>query len=298
MDFSKEIFRAHMVGKIVDVPKTLTVNQNETLLAYREKPKLTEKQQKTLMRLEVKLLDSKKYSLSDSTKKLLNQYVFYKKTGRKNILEAKYLEKGIVKEKEARDLMSQVLGKMLVKDDERKCNEWVSGARDIMESDVILDIKNAWSFESFNNLLIDKENELYLRQMDTYMDLWGIKESIVCHVLVDTPHNLVNDEIRRLSYKDDIMTIEGDIMDSSIPQVKNLISNSIFTRKGLEEFCHQSTNVMIEWFDDFIEVPINERIHMIPHSFDPIRIEQRNECIKLAREYMGTVKPMNNIIHY
>ena len=47
---------------------------------------------------------------------------------------------------------------------------------------------------------------------------------------------------------------------------------------------------------DFNEIPVEQRIHMIPHSFDKLRIQQRNECIKLAREYMNTIKPINNII--
>lgn len=297
MDFSNYIFRSHMVGKIIDVPKMLTSNQAETLTALRVKENRTEKQTETWHALETKLIESRNYTLSDSTKKTLNQIVFYEKTKRVKILEAKYLDKGIACEKQARDLMSEVLGMMLIKDDERKTNDFVTGKRDIMHPEIILDIKSSWSFESFNNLLIEKENEINLRQMDSYMDLWGIPNSIVCHVLVDTPENLVNDEVRRLSYKEDVMTIEGDIRDWAIPLVKDVVSNQIFTREGLENYCMQSTNVMIEWFDDFIEIPKHERIHMIEHPFDKGRIEQRNECIKLARKYMNTVKPINNIVN-
>lgn len=296
MKFDDYIFRCHMVGNIIDIPKPLTLNQNDTLIGLRAKDTLTTKQKETLIALEYKLNESKKFELSDSSKKTLNNIVFYEKTGRVKILEAKYLDKGLAKEKEARDLMSEVLGVNLIKDDERKTNKYVSGKRDIKHPEIVLDVKSAWSYESFNKLLIDKENETNLRQMDSYMDLWSIKESIVAHVLVDTPEKLINDELRRLSYKEDVMTIEGDIRDEAIPEVKTLVNNLIFTRKGLEEYCHQSINVMIEWFDDFIEVPKKERIHMIPHSFDKVRIEQRNTCIKLAREYMKTVKPNNTII--
>ncbi|MGB0896864.1 MAG: hypothetical protein ACPGRW_06050 [Flavobacteriaceae bacterium] len=297
MNFDKYIFRSHMVGKIIDVPKPLTFNQNDTLIGLRSKEKLTPKQKITLTSLEHKLNESKIFKLSDATKKTLNKIVFYEKTGRVKILEAKYLDKGLAKEKDARDLMSEVLDFNLIKDDERKSNDFVTGQRDIKHDEIIIDIKSSWSYESFNNLLIEKENEVNLRQMDSYMDLWKLKESIVAHVLVDTPINLINDELRRLSYKEDIMTIEGDIRDEAIPEVKTLLNNMIFTRKGLEEYCQQSINVMIEWFDDFKEVSKKERIHMIPHSFDNVRIEQRNECIKLSRKYMNTVKPINNIIN-
>ena len=90
--------------------------------------------------------------------------------------------------------------------------------------------------------------------------------------------------------------MNGDVRDEFIGDVVELVCNHIFTRKGLEEYCLQSSNVHLEWFMDFNEIPVAERLHMIPHSFDKLRIQQRNECITLAREYMNTIKPINNII--
>ena len=56
-----------------------------------------------------------------------------------------------------------------------KNNSWVTGAIDIEPSHLIIDIKSSWSWESFCKILQDKPNELYLRQGDSYMDLWGVK---------------------------------------------------------------------------------------------------------------------------
>lgn len=296
MNFDEYVFRCHMLGKIIDVPKPLTANQEETLKAYKDKETLTIKQHETLIALQHKLNESKKFKLSDSSKKELTKIVQYEKSGRSKILYAKYLDKGLAKEKDARDLISEVLGVNLIKDPERKTNKWVTGERDVYHDDLLIEIKTAYSFESFNNILLEKANEIYLRQNDSYMDLWGIKDGLICHVLVDTPNSLVDDEIRRLSYKEDIMTIEGDIREDAIDLVKTTVSNQIYTRKGLEEYCQWSATVHIEWFDDFIEIPVNERIHMIPNKFDKVRIEQRNECIKLGRKFMNTVKPINNVI--
>jgi hypothetical protein len=129
------------------------------------------------------------------------------------------------------------------------------------------------------------------------MELWDSKNSIICHCLIDTPIQLVNNEIRTLSYKVDLYNPGGDIYDDRIPEVKSVIQNHIFTRKGLEEYCQQSTNIFIEWFDDFKEIPKEQRVHMIEHPFSQDRIEQRNECIIKAREYMNTIKPTNKIIN-
>jgi hypothetical protein len=128
------------------------------------------------------------------------------------------------------------------------------------------------------------------------MDLWNIKDSLLVHVLVDTPFNLIDDEIKRLDWKYNISDFNGDIRDEFIGDVVDLVQNHIFTRKGLEDYCLESSNVHIEWFDNFIELGDDQRIHMISHSYENERIEQRNECIKIARQYMNDVRPINNII--
>ena len=95
-------------------------------------------------------------------------------------------------------------------------------------------------------------------------------------------------------YQDNILDMDGNVRDESIDKVKKIVTNHIFSRKGLKDFCDYSANVYLEWFDDFIEIPEQERVHMISHSFDKTRIEQRNRCISLSREFMNTVKPINN----
>lgn len=303
VNFNNYIFRSSFVGNIVSVPKPLTKNQMETMLVYREKEKLTEKQHKDLVSLEYKNNESKEYKLTEGAKKLLNKIVFYEKHGRINLLEMDTLEKGNRVEKQARDLMTKVLGIPLVKDDERRTNEWVTGKRDINSSDVIFDIKAKFDFDSFNSSLLDSSNEVYLRQLDCYMELWELKDAILCHVLIDTPSDIIVRELNRLQWKNVVLDIghssfiDGSITsDDSIELIVSEINNHIYTREGLQNFCDEFQAIKIEWFKDFKEIPEKERVHMVSHSFDKERIEQRNECIKLARDYMKTVQPINNII--
>jgi hypothetical protein len=301
MNFDNHIFRSHSVGTIVNVPKPLTANQTETLTDYRNRANgegrpLTDNQKKTWHSLEHKYNESQTYSLNDTAKKYLTDLVFEARTGRRSKLETKYFSKGIEAEKAGRDLTSRILNIMLIEDDERKSNEWVTGKRDVKSNELIIDIKSAWSFESFNKHLLSTPNEIYLRQLDCYMDLWNIKDSLLVHVLVDTPFNLIDDEIKRMDWKYNISDMNGDIRDEFISDVVDLVSNHIFTRKGLEDYCLESSNVHIEWFDNFIELGDDQRIHMISHSYDQERIEQRNECIKIARQFMNDVRPINNII--
>lgn len=300
MDFSKYIFRSHMVGKIISSTNPLTELQKEKFAELHKRfigegNPLTQNQEVEYISLRNKDNESRILKLNDSAKKVLNDIVYYEKFNRRELLDNKYLKKGIEREKEARDLISKVTGILLVKDDERRSNEWVTGKRDINFSK-ILDVKTSYSLDTFYAHLIEKANEIYLDQLDCYMDLWDIKESILCHCLVDTTVNMVNSEIRSLGYKLDIFDLGGEVYEDRIEDVKKVVCNHIFTRKGLEEFCNQSNSIHIEWFTDFIEIPESERVHMIEHQFDKARIEQRNEFIKLAREYMNKEAVVKNRI--
>ena len=300
MNFDNYIFRSHMVGKIISLPKPLTDNQKETLTAYRERMQgigrpLTEKQIADWHSLENKENESKVFKLSQGAKKELTELVMFEKFGRRGKLETKYFTKGIECEKEGRDLLSEVLGTLLVHDEQRKSNEWVTGRVDVKPINIIIDIKNSFSFKSFNNHLVESVADLYLWQMDCYMELWGLKDSLIAFVLVDTPFKLVDNEIRRSDFNNNLLDNEGNVREEKIEDVKEIVCEHIYTRKALEDFCEYSGAVRIEWFEDFNEIPKEERVHLISHSFNPERIEQRNKCLTLAREYMNTVQPLNNL---
>lgn len=299
MDFSNYIFRSHMVGKIVSVPKPLTTKQSELLTAYRlrvngEGKPLTVKQDKDWHSLENKLTESETYKLTDGQKTILSELVFTEKYGRSNIIHADALTKGIEKEKDSRDLLSKALETFLIHSEERKSNEWVTGAVDIEPNNMIIDLKTALNWQSFCKILQDKPNENYLRQLDCYMELWGLKDSMLVHTLVDTPSRIIDGEIRRADYSKNILDFEGMVRDEMIPEVKKIVYNNIFTGEGLDKYCAESVAVDKSWFLDFKEIAVKDRVHMIPHKFDKVRIEQRNECIALAREYMNKVTPINN----
>lgn len=299
MDFSNYLFRCHMVGKIIDVPKPLTAKQKETFLSYRERSNgigraLTENQEKDLVSLQHKHNESLVYKLSDSTKKELSKLAYAEKYNRQIDINSPKLKKGIDVEKDSRDILTRVSGIFLTASDERRCNKWVTGAIDIEPNNMIIDIKSSWSWESYSKILEDSSNEIYLRQLDSYMDLWNVKESLLCHILTDTPFNLIDGEIYKKGWTDNILDMEGNVRDENIEDVVRIVTNHIFSRQALEEYCQLSTIVQIEWFVNFIEIPERERVHMIPHSLDKTRLEQRNLCIELARKYMNNVHAINN----
>lgn len=300
MDFSNYKFRCHYQGNLVSTLKPLTETNILKLSQYRDrmsgigKP-LTEKQQNELIELEYKHLKSKQYELSTTAKNTCAEIVFAERHGRRYSLENKFFEKGILVEKESRDILTDVLGIRLVADKQRKANEWVIGERDIKSNDVIIDIKSTWDFNTFFSHQLDSKEEFYFRQLDSYMDLWVIHDSILAFVLVDTPIHILNQEITRQNFRKFFLDDSGEIIESRIEDVKKIVSDHLFSRQALESFCQQSGTIRIEWFDDFQEIPISERVHLNPHKFDKVRIEQRNESLTLCRKFMNELKPMNNI---
>lgn len=300
MDFSNFIFRSHYQGDLVSIPKPLSENTISELESFRErnsgigKP-LTEKQSEKLIELEYKFLKSTKFELSTTAQKLLTKIYFAQKFNRDFRLENKYFDKGILVEKESRDTLSELLNIRLVSDPQEKQNDWVRGKRDIKSEKVIIDIKSTWDFNTFGQHLIESNEEFYFRQLDNYMELWGINEALLAYVLTDTPFHLINQEITNKNYKMQFLDNAGNIPDARIPEVKKIVCDHIFTRKSLESFCNESASIQIEWFNDFIEIPIQDRVHLVPHTFDPIRIKQRNECLRLGREFLNNIKAVNNI---
>jgi hypothetical protein len=248
--------------------------------------------------------------LTTGQKTLLRDLVRQKKYGYRSYVTADQMEKGILVEKEARDLMSDVLDTVLVKDDERRSNEYVTGCRDIKHDSIIIDIKSAFTQSSFSRILDESytENEIYLRQMDCYMELWECDKSIVAHVLVDSPIHIVENQIGKVMRRDRLFnTFQSGRLKftaAGMQLVRGIVHDHIVTDQGMKDLCAYGFqyygNEYFEFkrcdFPDWKPTAKAERIHMITHDYQHDRIKQRNECINIAREYMNTVQTINNLI--
>jgi hypothetical protein len=311
MRFSNYKFRCHSIGKFKCSPKSLTKKQLETLDNYsvrdnsKEKP-LTEAQKKDFIALQYKFNESQVYKLSETQKKDLRKIVFQQNYGRRFAGSNKFFDKGILTEKEGRDMLSYLINEPLIKDDEQKENDWVLGRRDVKHDGFIIDLKNAWNLESYANIVDDAENEKegYLDQMDSYMDLWGLKTSLICHTLVDTPIHLLEHEIRSIFYNMRYYEeLSNELTNDGINAVKSVVYNHTFTEKSLQDVVNYSlrihSDVFFEFnakmFEDFKPIPIEDRVHIIQHDFQKERIEQRNKSIEISRKYMNTVEIKNNV---
>lgn len=111
-------------------------------------------------------------------------------------VSSKAMEKGIVCEQESINLLNSVRGLPLVKNTERKTNDYLTGECDLFDASKKRghDIKTSWSAATFPILSIDCEDKLYEWQMRGYMMLWDADEWEVNYCLVDTPETLIGFE--------------------------------------------------------------------------------------------------------
>ncbi|MDM0024116.1 hypothetical protein [Variovorax saccharolyticus] len=112
------------------------------------------------------------------------------------VVSSKAMEKGIQCEQDSIDLFNRVRGLSLVKNSERRSNEFLTGECDLFNLRARRghDIKTSWSVATFPISTVDCEDKLYDWQMRGYMALWDAAEWEVNYCLVDTPDKLIGFE--------------------------------------------------------------------------------------------------------
>lgn len=119
---------------------------------------------------------------------MAKQYVY----GYEVSIDAKYLKKGLACEQKAIDLYNSVMFTNHQKNDVRFSNNWLSGEPDILTDTEVIDIKNAWSLDTFPSLSeqVAKKDE-YEWQLRAYMMLTERPVAKIAYCLVNTPPELI-----------------------------------------------------------------------------------------------------------
>lgn len=289
-DFSDWKFRCSQLGDLMtDVKFGLTERQQQTFKAYNERymgngRPLTKKQLQDFFDL-----GNKKHSQNGQlTKGVLTHLKDVHKgavLARSKKVRTKYVDKGIAGEETAITLYCNVTGQLFLKNKTSFENKYIKGTPDNTQKK-IRELKTSWDFSTFP-LYDEKPDPMYEWQVMGYQDLTKIKDGEIIHCLIDTPAKIIDDEIMRLDWQHQIMTMDYNIKESAIPLVVETISNHIYTRQALEAYCHQSENVYIDWFDDFSEVPDALKIKIFEVEYDKIKIQALYERIRKAREILN-----------
>ena len=256
------LFRASGLGCIMteDSKTKITDKQLLTLEGLLSKVKITEKQAE--LRDNLLLKRDAIPELSKGAKNYIKDIWLYNNYGVKKEINSKYLTKGNDVENLSIELVEVTMGlENIFKNDEFFENDYICGTPDVITDDFVVDVKSSWSSATFPFFETELKNKNYEWQLKAYMWLTGIHKSYLSYCLVPTPEILIQDEMRRVSWK------RGEGGDVS----------------------EEVENEVREYFD-LSKIPIWERIKSFELNLTSDDIVKIKEKVKLARQYYDTLK--------
>lgn len=144
---------------------------------------------------------SKSEVLSQTAKSYIQELAKEHLFGIKKVFKSRYTDKGNEVEDKAIELTEEVLGfEFLTKNDQYFENDWIKGTPDIITTSLIIDVKSSWSGDTFPFFEDELPNSDYFYQVMGYMWLTGKKNALISYCLINTPEEIVNDEIRRTAW--------------------------------------------------------------------------------------------------
>ena len=146
---------------------------------------------------------SKGELLSQTTKTYLQELAVAEKYGIYKEFSSRYTDKGNEVEELSIALCNDVLNLGFIYKNEEKLftNDWIKGTPDVNTDEILLDVKSSWDATTFPFFDTELKNKDYFYQLQGYMWLTGKEECLLCYCLIDTPLQIVEDEIRREHWK-------------------------------------------------------------------------------------------------
>jgi hypothetical protein len=182
-------------------------------------------------------------------------------------VNSKFFEKGLFEEESGITLLNQTLYKnsLVLKNKERKENDFIHGEADCIKDGIVYDIKNAWDCFTFEKAELTHN---YKWQLVGYAWLWGLDKARLFYCLNNTPEHLILDEERMLFYKGNYGTFEN----------QDYVNDCFDLRKK-----HTHDNK-----------PLQERFKCFDVEVLESDIESLKQSVVKAREYMNELFEIRN----
>jgi hypothetical protein len=194
--------------------------------------------------------------LSKTCKTYIQELVIEEKYGIRKEFWSRYTDKGNEVENDGIELVNDVLNLgFIFKNDENLNNDYLTGTPDVNTNEILLDIKCSWDATTFPWFETELPNKDYYYQLQGYMWLTGKDESLLCYCLINTPFQIVEDEVRREHWK------------------QNLIDESL----DLRDFVQAKHN--------FDHIPKEKRLKLFKIAKDEEVIEKIKQRVEECREY-------------
>ena len=141
-------------------------------------------------------------SLSQTTKTYLQELAVQEVYNIRKEFSSRYTDKGNEVEELSIALCNDVLNLgFIYKNEEHYSNDWITGTPDVNTNEILLDVKSSWDATTFPFFDTELKNKDYFYQLQGYMWLTDKEECLLCYCLIDTPLQIVEDEIRREHWK-------------------------------------------------------------------------------------------------
>ena len=203
---------------------------------------------------------SKNEILSQTAKTYVEEQVLLAKYGIVKTFNSRYTDKGNLVEDESIKLASDVLDLgFLYKNDEHFSNDWVTGTPDVNTASLILDVKSSWDATTFPFFATEIPTKDYYYQLQGYMWLTGKQKSLLVYCLVNTPLDMVQDEIRRAHWNANLLEESLDLIDE------------------------------VQKRHNFDHIPDNRRVKVFEVERDDEVINEIKDRVELCREYYNTL---------
>jgi hypothetical protein len=198
--------------------------------------------------------------LSKTTKSYIQELALENKYGVLKEFSSKYTDKGNEVENESIALTMDVLNLgFIYKNEDHYSNEWIKGTPDVCNDEVLLDVKSSWDATTFPFFANDVPNKDYYYQLQGYMWLTDKQTSLLCYCLINTPLQIVEDEVRREHWK----------------------QYAIDERKEIRDFVEAKHN--------FNHIPKEKKVKVFEIERDEDTINEIKEKVKLCREYYNQI---------
>ena len=206
---------------------------------------------------------SKGEVLSQTTKTYLQELAIEEIYGIRKEFSSRYTDKGNEVEDLSIALCNDVLDiGFIYKNEEHFTNDWITGTPDVNTSEILLDVKSSYDATTFPFFDLELTNKSYFYQMQGYMYLTGKEESLLCYCLIDTPLQIVEDEIRREHWKASLIEESLDLRAfvqakhtfGHIPKEKRLKTFKIAKDENVIEDIKTRIEQCREYYNNLIQI--------------------------------------------
>ena len=198
--------------------------------------------------------------LSQTAKTYIEEEVLRAKYGVIKPFYSRYTDKGNLVEGEAIEMASKALELGLIwKNEEHFTNDFLTGTPDVNTDTILLDVKSSWDATTFPFFATEIPTKDYYYQLQGYMELTGKTEALLVYCLVNTPIEMVEDEIRRAHWNAHLLEEDLDLRDE-------ILKRHVFDH-----------------------IPLNRRVKVFKVEKDEQVINEIKERVELCREYYNTL---------